>query len=37
MITSMISDKALKIPANIREKIRANMLKELLYSLEAEV
>ena len=37
MIHSMISDKALKIPANIREKIRANMLKELLYSLEAEV
>ena len=31
LLSSMITDKALMIPANVRDKIRANMLKEMLY------
>ena len=31
-----LTDKAIRIPANIRDKIRANMMKEMLLALQGE-
>lgn len=37
LLSAALTDKALRIPANVRDKIRANMIKEILLTLQGEV